>query len=129
MTAALEWVVELDDQGMDPLSPYPTMSAKLQAFAQWFLESPQHQDAFLEAMAISGDNGETLGQIVTEFNRYNRRQIEVVDPSIARITVGGRFTTPDFDGFLETLRVLFHLRSVPTQNNPNDLELTRQENQ
>jgi len=54
ITRALEWLVELEHQGMDPLSPYPTMGAKLQAFAQWFLESPQNQDAFMEAIAVSG---------------------------------------------------------------------------
>jgi transmembrane sensor len=54
ITRALEWLVELEDQGVDLLSPYPTMGAKLQAFAQWFLESPQNQDAFMEAMAVSG---------------------------------------------------------------------------
>jgi len=357
ITRALEWVVELEDQGMDPLSPYPTMDAKLQAFAQWFLESAQHQDAFIEAMAIAGVSrrfdvqrridlehlksapvsnvvqfrgeaaahrerernpspprkrllvavcapvllllaislvisslrsspqvysypvrysagigerrfvpledgstidlntrstvevditpharrvtllageavfsvrhdairpfsvlsgglvirdvgtkfavrlssaattvsvlegrvaisaaeagkgnvppaivdadhqvaitvsgthfevhvaavtaadlarelawrdghlvlhGETLGQIVTEFNRYNRRQIEIADPSIARVMVGGTFTTTDFDAFVATLGVVFHLRTVPAPDNANDLELERQENQ
>src|SRR6185312_14482195 len=42
---ALEWLIELEDPDMDPF--------KLQAFARWFLESTAHQDAFIEAMAIS----------------------------------------------------------------------------
>jgi len=74
-------------------------------------------------------HGETLGQIVTEFNRYNRRQIEIADPSIARVMVGGTFTTTDFDAFVATLGVVFHLRTVPAPDNANDLELERQENQ
>jgi len=44
-TRALEWLVELED-------PY-TDALKLRSFAQWFLESTLHQDAFVEALAIS----------------------------------------------------------------------------
>ena len=71
--------------------------------------------------------GETLAAAAADFNRYHRRQIEIVDPSIARLRVGGTFSTTDSEAFLAALHVLFDLRTVPVPGNANVLELKRQE--
>jgi transmembrane sensor len=47
--------------------------------------------------------GESLAEAVAEFNRYNRRQIRVLDPSLAAIKVGGNFKPRDIDSFLAAL--------------------------
>src|SRR4051794_29058697 len=51
---AFEWLVELEDTDTDPLSRYRDVDARKQAFVQWFLRSERHQEAFIEAVTISG---------------------------------------------------------------------------
>ncbi len=69
--------------------------------------------------------GETLSEVVAKLNRYNRRQMTVVDPSIARRSIGGTFTTTDFDGFLDTIKQLFDIQAAPARGNSNVVELKR----
>jgi hypothetical protein len=52
-TQAFEWLVELEDMKIDPLAPYYDGDARIQTFAGWFLRSERHQDAFVEAIAMS----------------------------------------------------------------------------
>jgi transmembrane sensor len=73
--------------------------------------------------------GEPLAAATADFNRYHRRQIEIVDPSIARLQVGGTFSTTDSDAFLTALGGVFDLHAVPVPGNANVLELKRQETQ
>lgn len=44
-------------------------------------------------------SGESLGEAVAEFNRYNERQIELVDPKLAGEQLDGVFRTDDIEGF------------------------------
>lgn len=39
--------------------------------------------------------GETLGEAVVEFNRYNRRQLRIADPSLVPLQVGGTYNATD----------------------------------
>jgi transmembrane sensor len=57
-------------------------------------------------------HGQTLGEAVAEFNRYNRRQLEVSDPSIGRLRLGGYFENHDVDGFVRALGSAFKIRAV-----------------
>lgn len=59
--------------------------------------------------------GETLGEAVGEFNRYNRRQLRIADPSIAQLRVGGTFDATDPDSFAAALANAFNLRIDPSQ--------------
>jgi len=70
--------------------------------------------------------GQTLAEVVATLNRYNRRQIRIPDPAIARQALGGVFTTTDFDGFLAEMNALYALRAVPLPGDSSVLEL-RQE--
>jgi transmembrane sensor len=59
--------------------------------------------------------GETLSEVVGEFNRYNVRHLSIVDPQIQQIRFGGNFKASDLDGFVETLKS-FHVIA----ENPGD---------
>jgi transmembrane sensor len=48
-------------------------------------------------------NGETLGEAVAEFNRYNRRQIDVIDPRAAAERFHGVFRLDDPEGFARAI--------------------------
>lgn len=54
----------------------------------------------------------TLADAAAEFNRYNHRQIEIADPRIAHLEIGGTFPTIDVEGFAEVSRDVLHLRVV-----------------
>lgn len=59
--------------------------------------------------------GETLSEVVGEFNRYNVRHLSIADPQIRQIRFGGNFKASDLDGFVETLKS-FHVIA----QNPGD---------
>jgi transmembrane sensor len=59
--------------------------------------------------------GESLGEAVGEFNRYNRRQLRIADPSLAQLRVGGTFNATDPDSFAAALASAFNLRIDPSQ--------------
>jgi transmembrane sensor len=59
--------------------------------------------------------GDTLSEVVGEFNRYNVRHLAIVDPRIQQIRFGGNFKASDLDGFVETLKS-FHVIA----QNPGD---------
>lgn len=71
--------------------------------------------------------GETLTEVVAKLNRYNRRQMKIVDQSIARKSIGGTFTTTDFDAFLDTIKQLFDIQAAPARENSNVTELRRRQ--
>jgi transmembrane sensor len=51
--------------------------------------------------------GETLAEAVAEINRYNRRQIQITDPSIASRKIGGAFKSTNPDLFATALEKTF----------------------
>jgi len=51
--------------------------------------------------------GQTLSAAVDEYNRYLTRKLEIADPSIADIQLGGRFKTTDPQAFLAALQSSF----------------------
>jgi len=59
--------------------------------------------------------GESLGDAVGEFNRYNRRQLRIADASLAQLRVGGTFSATDPDSFAAALASAFNLRIDPSQ--------------
>ncbi len=60
--------------------------------------------------------GETLGEAVTEFNRYNRRQLVLADRSLAALRVGGTFNATDPESFAAALASAFNLHVVPADS-------------
>jgi len=61
--------------------------------------------------------GDTLDDMVQEFNRYNRRQLAIADPSIVKLQFGGIFRTTDPDSFIAALQHSFGVRAQVDNNN------------
>lgn len=55
--------------------------------------------------------GDPLSEVVAQFNRYNRRRLEIVDPAIAGLRVGGNFRATDLEGFLRAMRASFDVHA------------------
>ena len=55
----------------------------------------------------------TLTETVAEFNRYNRRKLQIGDPDIAQVRIGGAFRSNNVDDLLMELHSLFGIRAVP----------------
>lgn len=58
----------------------------------------------------------SLSSAVAEFNRYNRTQIEIDDPSTGEIRIGGTFQASNVDAFVRLLHEAYGLR-VESQGN------------
>jgi transmembrane sensor len=65
--------------------------------------------------------GDSLGEAITEFNRYNRRQLKLADASLARLRVGGTFNATDPESFAAALASAFNLQVDPA--NPDSIVL------
>lgn len=48
--------------------------------------------------------GETLSEVVGEVSRYTHKRIEIVDPAIANLRIGGYFDIGEIDAFLTVLQ-------------------------
>jgi transmembrane sensor len=57
--------------------------------------------------------GEKLVDAITEFNRYNLRQIRLADASLGSLRVGGNFRATDPESFAAALASAFHLHVDP----------------
>jgi ferric-dicitrate binding protein FerR (iron transport regulator) len=68
-------------------------------------------------------NGETLGEAVDEFNRYNWRKLRVTDPAITGLQLGGEFEATDVDAFVEALQRLYGI-SASMVGDPDSLDPT-----
>lgn len=57
-------------------------------------------------------DGQTMGEAVAEYNRYLTAKIEIADPTLAELRVGGRFTTPNPTAFIEAAHSAFGISAV-----------------
>jgi transmembrane sensor len=57
-------------------------------------------------------NGESLDYALAEINRYQPHKIMIGDPALARLRLGGTFTTRDPAEFLSALRSAFGVRAT-----------------
>jgi transmembrane sensor len=55
--------------------------------------------------------GESLIQVISEFNRYNHTRLEIADPKLAVLEVGGNFRATDLDAFIRALEASFPVRA------------------
>jgi len=55
-------------------------------------------------------NGDPLEQVVEEISRYTTVSIEITDPAVRAIKIGGQFPVGETDAMLEALEVNFGLR-------------------
>jgi transmembrane sensor len=50
-------------------------------------------------------HGNSLKEAVSQINRYNVRQLVIIDPTIENLSVGGRFRYSDFNRAVDTLTI------------------------
>lgn len=55
-------------------------------------------------------NGDSLADVASEFNRYNRQKIAIGDESIAHLRIGGRFRATNPQWFVQQLK-MFNIRA------------------
>lgn len=63
---------------------------------------------------------QTLKDVVTEFNRYNRRQMVIADPSIENLRIGGGFEATDPESFIAALERTLGVRAFPSPTSSGD---------
>jgi transmembrane sensor len=61
-------------------------------------------------------DGDTLADVVAQFNRYNARQLIIADPTLATLQIGGYFRPTNLDAFTNVLQSDFGVR-VDTDGN------------
>ena len=61
-------------------------------------------------------SGEPLTAVVSEINRYTPINIEIADPELETLQVGGRFRVDDLDAMLEVLETSFNIRVSRTDD-------------
>lgn len=61
-------------------------------------------------------DGDTLADVVAQFNRYNARQLIIADPTLATLQIGGYFRPTNLDAFTNALQSDFGIR-VDTDDN------------
>jgi len=55
-------------------------------------------------------DGESLAEVVAQFNRYNKRQLVITDPTLATRRIGGYFRPTNLDAFISVLQSDFGIR-------------------
>jgi transmembrane sensor len=63
-----------------------------------------NQLAWIQGLIVF--NGDPLSDVVSEFNRYNTRQLRIDDPAIAAMRISGTFVATDVGSFLTALEGL-----------------------
>jgi len=69
--------------------------------------------------------GEPLGQVAEEFNRYSTRKLVIADPKLAAKPISGTFRADDQDAFVQALAIA-HIARVDSEND-EAVELGRDE--
>jgi transmembrane sensor len=62
--------------------------------------------------------GEPLSEVVTQINRYSATTLEIGDPKLASVAIGGRFKIGDLDAVLDLLNTTLgvHAHRVSDRN-------------
>jgi len=61
--------------------------------------------------------GETLEHVIAETNRYTQQKLEIADPSIAQVRIGGYFDVGDMDQLLNLFKGSFGIEVIHTKDN------------
>jgi transmembrane sensor len=56
--------------------------------------------------------GQQLGEVVAEVNRYSSVRLEIADPQLATLAIGGRFKVGDLDAVCDVLQSNFAIQAV-----------------
>ncbi|WP_447752737.1 FecR family protein [Sphingopyxis fribergensis] len=109
--SVLEGEASLRTSGSGTVVRVPTLQkARVAAGVAPTLSTLSERDAGAVAAWQKGQlqfNGESLADAVAEYNRYLSRPIEIGDPSIRDIRMGGRFSTTDPADFCRALTQIY----------------------
>jgi transmembrane sensor len=61
--------------------------------------------------------GDPLEHVVAEISRYSPVTVEIVDPKLKAIRIGGQFRAGDVDAMLDALQANFHMRVIRLRSN------------
>jgi transmembrane sensor len=61
-------------------------------------------------------DGDSLADVVAQFNRYNARQLVIADPALATLRIGGYFRPTNLDAFISVLQSDFGIRAEKQGN-------------
>lgn len=83
-------------------------SQSIEAHTYIELEKIEHKLAWTNGKWIF--EGDELADVIAEANRYTSRKIEITDPAIARMKIGGYFNVGEVDSLLATLEQGFGIK-------------------
>jgi transmembrane sensor len=69
-----------------------------------------------------GFNGQTLAEVVTEFNRYNEKKLRIEEPTIGQLRIGGYFRATNVEAFVRAIEERF---GVSATRQPDRIVLRR----
>lgn len=72
------------------------------------LEQVQDEMGWRSGLLVFHDA--TLNDVAAQFNRYNRRKLQVADADVAQVRIGGAFAATNVDGFAALLESAYDLR-------------------
>lgn len=75
------------------------------------VEAVDRRTAWIDGWLIF--QGETLEEVVSEFNRYNERKLVIVDASIATLQIAGVIRTTNPDSLVDGLHYFFGIEGLP----------------
>jgi len=61
-------------------------------------------------------DGDSLADVTSEFNRYNREKILIADDSLAQFRIGGGYKATNPVGFARALEATFNIRAVSVRS-------------
>jgi transmembrane sensor len=61
-------------------------------------------------------DGDSLAEVTSEFNRYNREKILIADDSLAQFRIGGGYNATNPVGFARALEATFNIRAVSVRS-------------
>jgi len=96
-------LVAQDNQFDNALENQPTLRKVELMDAQ----SIERRDAWRQGLLLFA--GDSLEDVVAEISRYTTMSIEIVDPSLKKIRIGGQFRVGDIDGMFDVLEANFGL--------------------
>jgi transmembrane sensor len=70
-------------------------------------------------------SGEPLSDVIREVNRYSPVTLELADPALASLSIGGRFRVGDLEAVLDVLRLNFGIRSERIDDRRVRLEVSQ----
>jgi transmembrane sensor len=103
-------VVPLDGGTAVPERNMVTDDAGRLAVVQMTRAKIEAHDAWRSNMLVFDET--PLSEIVEEFNRFNRRKLEIADPDIGNVPIGGRYRPRDVEGFLRNLATVMKIQVV-----------------